>query len=676
MRKFLFALLSATLVLAGLAALTPAALAADTGKTAPQSGRIVSEEPGDNAPNILDGTVYSIVQIGNTIVVGGKFTQVQNYNTRAIIPRNNVFAFDATTGKVSPTFVPDPTQVSPDPATPDNSIVYKVQAAADGTSVYVAGRFNYAAGKSMPSRLFKADVATGAVDTTFDPPTISGDIRDLEVTGNRLWVAGKFTHIGSNVRKALGTIDATTGSYDSYFTATFAGTHRDPTEYDTDRTNVLQISTDPANNRLVAVGNFTSVDGNKRSQIAQFNIGNATTYRMSTWYTTLYESKCRFNFETVMTDVEYSPNGSYFVVSTSGAYGGASSATGSSGCDVVARFESASTSSTATPSWTSYTGGDTTWTVEVTDNVVYAGGHQRWLNNPVGHQAPGQGAVERQGIAALNPVNGLPYSWNPTRARGVGVQDMLATSAGLYVGSDTTLIGKTEGNRYHARIAFLPLAGGKGLPAISPYTLPGDLYFVKSGGSQLVRKTHSGSALISSSSAPNGPGWGTSVGAFMVNGVLYKANNNGSLSKQTFDGATYGPASPVDTADLLVPQAAWHTDVKTITSLFYADGYIYYTKSGINALYRRGFETESDVVSQHRLSATTSGINFANSRGAFVANGKLYFGNTSGRLYTATWNQARHAPTAGTITQIGSSGWTTRALFPYQSDPGPANEAP
>lgn len=663
-RKLLYAVMSAALTAAGLTLPVQAAHAADTGEVARQSGRIVSEEPGRNAPNILDGTVYSITQVGNTIVVGGQFTQVRNYNTSTTLTRNNVFAFDATTGRVSSTFVPEP-----------NGTVYKVQAAPDGTSVYVGGGFNQVGGVARSSRLFKADVATGAVDTAFTPPTISGDIRDLEVAGGRLWVAGKFTHISSVPQRALATLNATTGRYDSYFTGVMAGTHRNLANHPSDLTNVLQISSNPANTRMSVVGNFTTVDGAARSQIAVFDISGAAKYALSPWTTNLFTSNCSSNFETYMTDVEYAPNGQYFVVSTSGAWGGMSSATGGNGCDVVARFESNSTAG-AVATWTAYTGGDTTWTVEVTDDVVYAGGHQSWQNNPIGRNVPAQGAVERTGIAALNPVNGQAYSWNPTRSRGVGVQDLLATSQGLYVGSDTDLIGKTPGNTYHARIAFLPLAGGKRLPVVSPFSLPGNIYFVASGKSQLVRRTHSGTALTSSANAPNGPGWGTSVGAFMVNGVLYKANSDGTLSKQTFDGTTYGTASPVSTADALVYQADWHTDVTTITSLFYAGGYLYYTKSGVNALYRRGFETESDIVGQQRFSTTTTGINWSSVRGAFVANGKLYYATSTGRLYAATWSQAAHAPVANTSVQRGSSGWASRTMFPYQAAPGPVNEPP
>jgi PKD repeat protein len=664
-RELLYAVMATVLTAAGLTLVAPAAQAADTGNTATQTGKIVGEEPGKNAPHILDGTVYSMTQVGNTIVVGGQFTRVQNYNTSTVLTRNNVFAFDATTGRVSSTFAPEP-----------NNTVYKVQAAADGKSVYVGGRFNVAAGKSTPSRLVKADVATGSIDTAFAPPTISGDIRDLEVVGNRLWLAGKFTHIGSIVQRALATINASTGKYDSYFTGVMAGVLR--TNQPQDVTNVLQISSNPSNTRLTAVGNFATVDGLARSQVATFDISGASKYAVANWSTNQFTSPCNGNFETLVQDVEYSPDGQYFVISTGGGFGGyTSSMNGTSGCDVVARFETNGTGTAVRPTWTAYTGGDTTWTVEVTDDVVYVGGHHRWQNNPTqGGGVPGAGAVVRTGVAALNPANGMPYSWNPTRALGVGVQDLLATSQGLYVGSDTELLGKTPGNTYHARIAFLPLAGGKRLPVRSAYTLPGDVYFVASGASAFQRRAYRGTETTTSTAAPSGPGWSTSVGAFMVNGILYKANNDGLLTKQTFNGTTYGTASPVNASDAIVNQSDWHTDVKTITSLFYAGGFIYYTKSGTNALYRRGFETESDVVGQQRFSTTTTGINWSSVRGAYVANGKIFYALSTGKLYAATWNQAAHAPVAGTIVQRAASGWSARVMFPYQGAPAAVNEPP
>src|SRR5436190_6525058 len=133
----------------------------------------------------------------------------------------------------------------------------------------------------------------------------------------------------------------------------------------------------------MAVGNFmTAADPRNttpanRVQIAKFNIANlpatvqATTdpsavhQSLSPWSTTLFTSACSPKFETNMTDVEYSPDGSYFVGSTTGAWGGTASNTGTSGCDVVARFED-NTSAGQAATWTAYTGGDTTWTVEVT----------------------------------------------------------------------------------------------------------------------------------------------------------------------------------------------------------------------------------------------------------------------------------------------------------------------
>jgi hypothetical protein len=157
----------------------------------------------------------------------------------------------------------------------------------------------------------------------------------------------------------------------------------------------------------------------------------------------------------------------------------------------------------------------------------------------------------------------------------------------------------------------------------------------------------------------------------MVNGVLYKVGSDGTVAKMSFNGTSYGSSSPVNAADLLNPQTEWHTDAKTLTSLFYANGRIYYTKSGTNALYRRGFEVEDDVVGQNRFSTTTSGINWANVRGAFVVANKLYYADTTGALFSATWNQTANAPVAGTVTQLttAGTGWASRAMFFYQGAP-------
>ncbi|MEP7089827.1 MAG: PKD domain-containing protein [Nocardioidaceae bacterium] len=683
-RLVMSALLLVTSVLGGAVIATAPAVAASTGTTAALSGKIVSEEPARTTPNILDGTVYSITQVGNTIVVGGQFSQVENANSTTVITRNNVFAFDATSGQVTP-FAPNP-----------NSTVYKVQAAADGTSVYLGGQFTSVTSEGAATAvkyLYEADASTGTRIASFAPVLTSAgstvnftpQVRDLEVTGTRLWVAGKFTKVNNATSVGLASINAISGASDGFLTSTLSGLHNSSVAGSV--TDVLQISTNASNTKLVAVGNFTAVDGAARSQIAMFDISGASS-TLSGWSTGLYASACSSKFDTYMSDVEFSPDGTFFVVSTTGAWGGTTSSNTGNGCDVVARFETSATGTAVAPTWAAYTGGDTTWTIEVTNNVIYAGGHMRWQNNPEANgtgDAAGRGSVARTGIAALDPVNGMAYSWNPTRSRGVGVQDMMATSQGLYVGSDTTLIGPTDGNRYHARMALLPLAGGKTLPTVTATSLPADVYTVATGGSQLVRRTFTGGTVASSTNAPNGAvAWGSTVGAFMVNGILYTASSNGTLSRQTFDGTTYGAATTVATADQIVPQSDWHgTDVPALTSLFYSGGRIYYTMSGTGntGLYSRGFEVEDDIVGQlkYTTKVATGNVTYAGVRGAFVAGSKMYYADTTGKLFSATWSGT--APVGGTLTQVSGPGkdaqsWAARAMFTYQAAPVPVNQAP
>ncbi len=96
------------------------------------------------------------------------------------------------------------------------------------------------------------------------------------------------------------------------------------------------------------------------------------------------------------------------------------------------------------PTWVDYSVGDSTYAIAITGAAIYGGGHTRWFNNPFAADNDGPGAVSREGVEALDPVNGLPLSWDPGRERGRGIFDMVATSDGLWIGSDTDRIGRLK----------------------------------------------------------------------------------------------------------------------------------------------------------------------------------------------------------------------------------------
>ena len=138
----------------------------------------------------------------------------------------------------------------------------------------------------------------------------------------------------------------------------------------------------------------------------------------------------------------------------------------------------------------------------------------------------------------------------------------------------------------------------------------------------------------------------------------------------------------VDTADQLVRQTDWHdTDVPSLTSLFFYNGEMFFTRSGQTTMFRRGFEPESDIVGQQRFTIpAVSGMNFSTMRGAFVANDKFYFATSTGRMYRADW--ANRSPVANTVVQISgpdrdTQNWASRALFTFEgAATEPENRAP
>ena len=436
MRRLCVVLLTCVTALSGLAIAPLSSASADSYGP----GSLVKDVPVAGTPHVLDGRVSSIAEVGNTIILGGTFTQTRNNDSQTVIARSRLVAFDKTTKQISTTFTPNP-----------NGDVEVVLPAADGKSVYVGGSYTSIAGATIKN-LAQVNVADGSLVTTFNPATVDGRVLDLRLANNRLWIAGAFTHVAGKAQKALATVNPVTGKFDTYMKQVISGLHNGGT------TTVQKIDVNSQGTRLIGLGNFDAVDAVKHHQLFMLDISGATSSATANWQTAFYETACSKSFNSYMRDLDFSPDGTFFVVATTGAYGGAGVA-----CDSTARFETGATGSGIKPSWIDNTGGDTTYSVEVTNSIVYTGGHARWQNNAFAADSPGQGAVPRPGIAALDPINGLPLSWNPTRDRGIGVFDFLVDDMGLWVASDTVRIGA---DYLRSRIALLP-NGGTNFPKVS-----------------------------------------------------------------------------------------------------------------------------------------------------------------------------------------------------------------
>src|SRR5215207_4742920 len=473
-----WSILTAGALIIGMnAALAPPALGVQTAQS-----QVVSDRPAAFTPNVLDGRVNAIVQVGGTMIIGGQFGQVQAAGSTTTLTRNNILAFNATTGALSTTFVPS-----------FDGEVTSLLVAPDGQSVWVGGFFNTVNGSTSQS-LTRLDVANGQRTAGFTPPAMNGRVKDMRLVGGRLWIAGTFGTVSGAARPALATLNPNTGARDAYMGLNISGAHNGGV------TQVMKIDVTPDGRKMVGIGNFTTVGDQARRQIFMLDLTGPSA-ALSSWDTLFYTTTCASVFNSYMRDLDISPDGSYFVFTTTGAYGGPTGA-----CDTHARFETGFTGPGATPTWVNYTGGDTTYAVAITGTAVYLGGHFRWMNNPFAGDQAGPGAVSRQGIAALDPTNGLPLRWNPGRTLGVGVFDLLATSQGLWVGSDTDRIG---GFSYRARIAFFPLAGGTTVPPRGTGTLAGNVYQAGQttvpGDPSVLYRVHAGGAALPANTP--GPDW-------------------------------------------------------------------------------------------------------------------------------------------------------------------------
>lgn len=683
-RSLATAVLTAALAASG-AAVAQSAHAVGSGT---EQSTVVSTRPSSATPNVTNGTVYAITKVGNQVVLGGSFTSAvdQGANNTAVT-RTDVLAFDSATGKLSTTFAP----------TLDGT----VQAVAPGpnaNTAYVGGYFKTVNGVKAKG-IALLDTTTGALVAGWKPPVLNGAVFTIASAHGHLLIGGSFTLADAATRNGLASLNPTTGALDSYATTSLLGHHNfNGTSGSNGPVGPRAMAVNPAGTRMMIIGNFKTVDGLARDQIVMLDLGAAAASVDPNWATAAYTSPCFYNsYDSYVTDVQYAPDGSYFAVTATGGSGTNTDGTRAL-CDSAARWGATDTGTNVTPTWVDWTGQDTLWSVAVTGTAVYVGGHQRYLNNPNAKDSAGAGAVARPGLAALDPLSGIPLTWNPGRnPRGAGAYALLATSDGLYVGSDTNYFGNFAYLRQ--KIGYFPLAGGIAAASTSIAALPSNIYLAGPTGqgaslsNSLVLRAVSGSSVTGSrigatTPTPTSTSWGSTTGAFAVGNQLFWGASDGNFYRAPISPSGVGAATALDPYNdpawatvktgsgnattgagyyYLGVRSGYYSEISSITGAFYAKGKLFYTRSGQSSLYWRWFSPDSGIIGGQEF--TIGNQNFSRVAGLTSSGDSLYYASSSdGSLHVMSFtNQVPQPATDQTVSGPGIDGldWRARSLFLY-----------
>ena len=185
---------AAALVIAGLVVLTavaPTASANVPTTLSPVAQPSATNVTADALPTVQqDGVVWSQVVVGNTVYAGGRFGNARPAGSAAgtnNTARNNLLAYNITTGALVTSFVPNL-----------NGQVLTVAASPDGKYLYVGGDFTQANGVTR-SRIAGYDLSTGALLPNF-APLASTTVRSIVATNTSVYFGGDFKAVNGVAR--------------------------------------------------------------------------------------------------------------------------------------------------------------------------------------------------------------------------------------------------------------------------------------------------------------------------------------------------------------------------------------------------------------------------------------------------------------------------------------------
>ncbi|MBM0227075.1 MULTISPECIES: Ig-like domain-containing protein [Micromonospora] len=491
---------------------------------------LVPSAPRTDTPRITNGEITDIALIGNRVFIAGSFTSIANVGATPIAQRS-LASYNIDTGKIDTGFRP----------TFDGS-VEAVEAAPDGSSLYVAGSFNTVGGVAK-RKIVRLNPVTGAPIAAF---TATADARAtaLAVSKTAVYVGGQFTKVNGVSRSGLVALNPTTGAVDSGFNLPLSGGIGVG-----GLLTVQQLKLTHDDSKLLVVHTGRQIAGQDRYGVGLIN---TATKALLPWRTRLWEDNLSFvgGIQRVFAG-DIAPNDSYFVV-TSGSGGDRPPIN-----DTAIAFP-VTGNDNVQPIWVSRHF-DSVYSVAITETAVYVGGHFSWQESPTSNvpwpgldnvgYGTGQGlsgyglgdqVVRRDHLGALDPKTGTALEWNPGSNSYEGEKAMLATPRGLFVGGD----GNIKGAKTVGRVGFFDLSRA---PAASSVDTT-----IATPIEGAVKPANAAFVIDGKATAPAG-----------VTRVQVEIQNRNSKQYLQDDRVTWGAANSINAAvaALNTPSTSWSLSV-------------------------------------------------------------------------------------------------------------------
>jgi hypothetical protein len=451
---------------AALAAIGVPVAQAGTGGEQPPAG-VVSSTPASNTPH-LKTTETPTQQIRQLVQCGSKMYAVGSFDTiikgSTTYARNNIFSFSATAPYTVTSWAPD--VVGTYGTTSDTSDTLNTIAFVNGNcaDAYIGGKFTSVNGTTVQN-ITEIDTTTGNVVSTFASKA-AGAVQTLLGVGNHLLVGGNFTGVnGDTADPYMASLNPVTGKSDGFLHLNISGSYQ-YSGVSSNTTMVFNQQLSHSGTYDLVEGDFTSVGGLQREQIFMLNVGGSTA-TVTGWTSPEFDGsnpsypyQCATVEPFYIQDAAWSPDDSTIYTGTTGYHANGYPADIGL-CDAAVAFPATQTS--VLHSWINYTGCDSLYASAADASAAYFAGHERYSMNAQGCDGLGPNGYNAPGMEGLDPANGNLYVSADgsvgyySRDRGLGADDMLATSAGLWVASDnfdgTQMCG---GVQNLSGICFLP----------------------------------------------------------------------------------------------------------------------------------------------------------------------------------------------------------------------------